>query len=155
MKKIIAILCAFVFLFSAQVALADNDKEKENKDRVKVFATSTKRKVEKAVDIVCVQNAVEKRENAIIASFDKKSAAIKAALEQREINIKAAWAKENLKERIKARIEAWRIFKKAELAARAAYRQEIKKIWQDWKTDVRACKTNESDNESSGADNSL
>ncbi len=147
-------MCALAFVFGAQAVSADDSKK--DKDIFPNFATSTDKKVSKSVlDTACIQSALDKRESAIILSFDKKATAIKVALDQRKTDLKAAWALSTLKERIKARLEAWKKFKKSETGARATYRQEIKKIWQAWKTDKKACKVTESDNDSSGTDNSL
>lgn len=154
MKKIIIFLCALAFVLSAQAVLAAN--QKKDKDIFPNFATSTDKKVAKSVlDTACIQSALDKRESAIILAFDKKAMTIKTALDQRKTDLKAAWALSTLKERIKARLEAWKKFKKADISARTAYRQEIKKIWAQYKTDKKACKITESDNESSGTDNSL
>ena len=118
MNKILIFLVALCFAFSAQAAPAQPLKAKKEQpktrveDSVKLNATSTDRQVVKPqIDIACAQAAVDKRESAVISAFDKKSSAVRGALEQRKTDLKAAWAKENLKERIKARLEAWKKFR--------------------------------------------
>src|SRR3989338_3073510 len=166
MRKIIILLFALAFVFGAQVALADskNGQEKdkgnatstENKDKEKGNATSAKEGGNvKTLDAACIQAALDKRESAIILSFDKKSMAVKTALDQRKTDLKSAWALSNLKDRIKARLAAWKNFKKADNSSRMTYRKEVKAAWEQYKKDKKACNVKESDNESSGTDNSL
>lgn len=165
-KKLIILSCALAFVFGAQVALADskNSQEKdkgnttsaENRDKEKSNVKSTKeRRNIKTVDVACIQAALDKRESAIILSFDKKSMTVKTALDQRKTDLKSAWALSNLKDRIRARLTAWKNFKKVDYSSRTTYRKEVKSVWAQYKIDKKACNTRESDNESQGTDNSL
>ena len=165
-KKIIILLCALAFVFGAQAVLADSkngqEKEKgnatstENRDKEKGNATSTKERGNiKTLDVACIQSALDKRESAVIAAFDKKTSAVKTALDQRKTDLKAAWALSGLKDRIKARLVAWKNFKKADVNSRMTYRKEVKSAWAQYKTDKKACNVKESDEESQGTDNSL
>lgn len=92
-------------------------------------------------DPACIQTALEKRENTIIAAYNKKATAIKAALEQRKIALKEAWGKPTVRERVLARAKAWQAFKTAQNKANRAYQAESKAAWQQFYKDRKACKT--------------
>ncbi|MCX7779010.1 MAG: hypothetical protein N2259_02090, partial [Patescibacteria group bacterium] len=80
-------------------------------------------------DPVCIQNAIEKREGAIIAAYEKKSNAIKTALEQRKNALKEAWTKTTIRERVQARHQAWKNFRQARWTAQKTYHTEVKNAW--------------------------
>jgi len=96
-------------------------------------------KANKELDLPCIQKAIEKRENAIIAAFTQKSDAIKAALGSRNSTLKEAWGNSNQKERIAARIKAWNDYRLAIKKARQTYYTEIKAAWTQFKKDRRVC----------------
>ena len=107
------------------------------------------------LDIACVKSAVEKRESAVIAAYDKKTAAIKTALTTRKTALKEAWDKTTIKERLVARLAAWKAFRAAKLGAQKVYVGEIKAVWRQFKTDRKSCGVTETNNESQGTDIAL
>jgi len=98
--------------------------------------------VNKKMDLVCLQKAVEKRETAIIAAHDQLSAAIKNALETRKIELIKAWVIENRFERNKARIKTWNNFRKAKREAKKTYNTSIKNIWKEFHQETQNCQVN-------------
>ena len=56
-------------------------------------------KPKKTVDLVCMQAAVEKRENALIEVLDVFASSVKSALQSRRDGLKAAWAISDKKDR--------------------------------------------------------
>ncbi len=90
-------------------------------------------------DPVCVQNAVEKRENAIIVAYDTKVQAIKNALVAKKAALVAAWGKTDQKERVQARQKAWEDFKSAVKTATQSFREAVKNAWKAYREERRAC----------------
>src|SRR3990167_971175 len=66
--------------------------------------------VKPSIDLVCMQNAVTKRDNAVIAALDKYHASWKKALETRRESLVAAWQMTDRKERWSALRKAWAEF---------------------------------------------
>ncbi len=133
-KKILLLIVSFLFLGIATSVFAvayDNSGTP--------YGSSGTQKPK--FDPTCIQTALEKRENAIIAAYNKKTAAIKAALEQRKIALKEAWGKPTVRERVLARVKAWQAFKTAQYKANKTYQTESKAAWQQFYKDRKACKT--------------
>lgn len=107
------------------------------------------------LDVICIKNAVERRESAVIAAYDKKTTAIKTALTTRKNALKEAWSKITTKERLAARLAAWRVFRAAKLGAQKIYVGEIKATWQQFKIDRKSCGVTEMNDESQGTDIAL
>lgn len=107
-----------------------------------VLATSVPlvAKLATPTNLVCMQTAVEKRDNAIIAAWDTFSASMKSALTTRRDALKAGWAKEVRKDRRTALHEAWRAYKNARKAAREAFRNSRNAAWNTFRTEGKACK---------------
>ena len=108
-----------------------------------------------AADLTCMQNAVDKRDSAIITAWDKYSAAAKSALEVRKAALKSAWAITDKTQRVTAIRKAWNDYKAAIKSARKAFASEKKAVWKTWKTDAKACKGNAEDKTSESVDNTL
>lgn len=141
-KKIsIILLVLFLFLTVRSVVLAEE-------------VTNTPPN-QKKIDLVCIQNAIEKRENAIIVAFDKKAVAIKAALEARKNALKEAWTKPTRKERLTARLAAWKNFRTAKWQIQKTYQTEVKSAWKTFNTERKNCKITEPVDESNASDLAL
>lgn len=93
-----------------------------------------------AFDPTCMQNAVDKRDSALIAAVDKYAAAAKTALETRKSALKESWAKPTAKERASAIRAAWAAYRKAIAAAKKTFRKEKKNVWAQFYKDRKACK---------------
>lgn len=106
-------------------------------------------------DPTCIQTALEKRENAVIAAFNKKTTAIRVALEQRKVALKDAWGKQTVRERVLARAKAWKAFKTANFNANKIYQKEVKVVWQQFNKERRACRITEANDEANGQDLTL
>jgi len=107
------------------------------------------------VDLTCMQNAVEKRDSAIITAWDKYSASVKSALETRKSALKSAWTITEKTERISAIKTAWNNYKSAIKTTRQTWMKERKATWQAWKTDAKTCKGNAEDKTTESVDNTL
>lgn len=93
----------------------------------------------KEVDLVCMQTAVEKRDNAIIAGLDTYYTNVKAALVARRDALKAAWGMTDRKARQEAIRKAWNDFKGTWKKERRALDIARKKAWKEFNKDKRAC----------------
>lgn len=91
-------------------------------------------------NLPCMQAAVEKRDNAVIAAVDVYYGAVKTALQVRRDALKAAWGIANAKDRRAALRQAWDAFKSSHKAAAKALNQARKDAWKQWKADAKACR---------------
>lgn len=99
---------------------------------------ATKPKV--SYDITCVQNAVEKRETALIGGVDTLSTSLKAALTTRKDALKASWAITDAKERRAARKAAWDNYRTGAKNAHTALKTTRKSAWDTFETEMKSCK---------------
>lgn len=108
----------------------------------------------KEVDLVCMQTAVEKRDNAIIAGLDTYYTNVKAALVARRDALKAAWGMTDRKARQEAIRKAWNDFKGTWKKERRALDIARKKAWKEFNKDKRAC-NGQGEGEDQGNDSNL
>ena len=102
--------------------------------------TSTPKNSRKVVDIVCVQTAVEKRENAVATAWSSLNSSVTAAMAARKEVLKTAWAITDANQRRTAIKTAWTNFKTADKTARTTFRKAQKAAWAQFKTDAKACR---------------
>ncbi len=103
-------------------------------------ATSTKpTKTMKKVDPVCLQNAVEKRDSALITGVTMQSTSIVAALTARKDAVKAALALPTRAEVNTARKTANAAFEKSTKTARVTMKASRTNAWSTYRTDAKAC----------------
>lgn len=103
-----------------------------------------------AINFSCMQTAVEKRDNAIIAAIDARYTAHKSALQTRRDALKAAWVITNAKDRRVARKTAWDAYNQAVKKAVSDFRKARQAAWKQFHTDAKAC-NGVSSEESAGA----
>ncbi len=92
-----------------------------------------------AIDLVCMQAATEKRDNAIIAAVDTHHAAIRTALETRRNALKNAWAITDKKQRRAALVSAWQVYRKSQREAAQAFRKSRQTVWGQFRKDRKSC----------------
>ncbi len=109
---------------------------------------------EKDVDLVCMQTAVEKRDNAIIIALDTYYTNVKAALVARRDALKAAWGMTDRKARKEAIRNAWDAFKGTWKKERRALDVGRKAAWKEFNKDKRAC-NGQGEGEDQGNDSNL
>lgn len=90
-------------------------------------------------NLACMQTAVEKRDNAVIAAFDAFSASMKSAFTARRDALKTAWGKENRSERRTALRTAWGTFRASRKLARETFRTARHNAWKTFRADAKAC----------------
>jgi len=149
MKKLLILL--LMALFGLGVVASTFAQNQSN------FNTNVNRPAVKTFDPVCVQNAIEKRDSAIIDAWDVYSAKVKSALETRKNELKAAWGKTDNKEKKKAIRAAWEKYRKSVRDARRALNDAKKAAWKQYRTDAKACKNvpRELESKGEGADANL
>jgi hypothetical protein len=86
-----------------------------------------------------VQNAIEKRDTAVIAAHDAFNTSIKNALTVRKDALKSAWALPTVKERKTAQATAWKNFKTATQTAHDTFRNSRKAAWTTFEADTKSC----------------
>ncbi len=90
--------------------------------------------------LVCMQNAVAKRDGAIITAFGKFSSSITAALTVRKDALVAAWGINARKERRAAIRAAWNAFRTSNQSARATLKSERYSAWKQFGVDAKGCR---------------
>lgn len=96
-------------------------------------------KPKRQIDVACMQNAVEKRDSAVIAGLDKYVLGLKAELEKRKTALKTAWAITDHKARREALREVWKSFKEAKKTIMVATKKDHKMAWKQFETDSKVC----------------
>lgn len=149
MKKLIALSIASVFLLTAVVlpVLAKNSNGDEN--------NSSTPKIVKTVDLVCMQNAVEKRDTAITTSFDTYTAKIKTLLGARKDALKTAWTLSDKKTRRAAITKAWKDYRAGVKTARTDWSKAKKAAWKQFYTDRKTCKGTGDDSTTESVDTQI
>jgi len=93
----------------------------------------------KQVDLNCMKNAIEKRENDLKTARETYFNKINQAYDQRKNDLLQAWSIENKKERQKAIATAWSNFRKSIKSAQAEYRKAHNQIWKTFVQDRKNC----------------
>ncbi len=103
-------------------------------------------------NLTCVQSAVNKREGAVGSAFDAFNLSVKSALSSRRTALNSAWSLTNAKDRRVALKTAWQNWKTSWRSAAKALRDARNAAWTQYKTDLKACNANSSDEPGSGND---
>jgi len=101
-------------------------------------ATPTPAK-KKQLDLTCMKNAVEKREQDLKTAREAYFNKISQAYDERKTALSNAWSTENQKERRRAVIAAWNKFRKNVKSARLEYRKAHSQIWKTFVQDRKNC----------------
>ena len=96
-------------------------------------------KTEKPLNVQCIQNALEKRDAAIITAHGTYNTSIVAALTARKDGLKSAWAKVTRAERKEARNGIWNTFRTSHKSAHEGLRTIRKASWSTFDIDMKAC----------------
>ncbi len=91
------------------------------------------------VNLVCVQNAVSKRDTAVGSAFDAYYTAEKAALTSRTSALSSAWTITDRKARRTAIRTAWKNFQTASKSVQKTFRTAKKTAWDTFTTDRKVC----------------
>jgi acyl-CoA reductase-like NAD-dependent aldehyde dehydrogenase len=93
----------------------------------------------KEVDLACMKNAVEKREDALKTARETYFNKISQAYNERKTALSNAWTIQNHKERQQKIHEAWNNFRKNIKSAWAEYRKAHNQIWKTFVQDRKNC----------------
>ena len=100
--------------------------------------------------ISCIQNAIDKRDNALISAVDVYASAAKTALQTRRDTLKAAWTITVRKDRRAALKAAWNTFSKSAKDIRKQLNESRKTVWNQFNTDKKNCSINHFDEPQGG-----
>lgn len=148
-KKIISTIAmsAFVVILVGGIVSAKENKGLIIPGATRIHATTTKATSTKATttpkiktDVVCIKNAIEKRDTAMIAAYDAYSVAIKKNLTIRKDATKAAYDKANPKERAAAIKKAELNYLKATIKAKKDFMTARKNVWKTFYNERKSCK---------------
>ncbi len=149
----VVVFSAFVMANSAQAGLLDffglgkaevkraTEVKKRNPDASPKAAKASAR----SVDVACVKSALDKRDTAIETSVDAYHVAVSAALKIRKEAFKAAWDNLVVTDRNAAMRAATAAYQMSVKDARTAMKTSHRTIWDQYKTDMKACKAQPSD----------
>ena len=101
------------------------------------------------VNVACVQSAIDKRENSLIAARQQYDADVVAAIAVRRDARKAAWSLDTAAKRDAAIDKAMAEFRKSHDKADAKFMSAVEAGRKQFNVDMRACKTAPASNESS------
>lgn len=149
-KHIITFASAFFLsiplLVSAQdgtsVNVMNSTSLREVHDMKKMYSTSTATSTKpgiKVVDPMCIQNAIEKRDTAVITAFSGFSTSVTTALTVRKDALKAAVILTDKNAKETARKAAWSTFKTSSKTAATTLRTARRAAWTTYETDTKAC----------------
>ena len=114
MRKLLRSAIATTIAFSmaapafAESRMDNDDDNNEVRAEVRVKAEAHMKKQASVADLACMQAAIEKRENALIAAVDTNVAAWKASLATRRDELVAAWKLTDTKARNDPVMEPWK-----------------------------------------------
>ncbi len=131
-----AVLVATLLLLAPMVSQAHEDEEE-------VVTTSTKAKVGagKTLDYMCMGEAVEEREDALMDAWGEMSSSTMSALEKRKTALHTAWEKPVAKDRALAVAKAWKEWKASKKSFQTEFRKDRKAAWDAFKkTAKESCK---------------
>jgi hypothetical protein len=103
-------------------------------------------------DLNCLKTAVEKRETALQAAFEKFATTWKNALETRKQELLAAWGLSDKNQRRTAIQLAHSKFLKTKIEARSTYNKERLAAWAQFRKDKKSCKVVDASPEPSQSD---
>jgi hypothetical protein len=99
----------------------------------------TKNGASRSVDLVCMQNAVEKRDSSVATAWDVHAAAIKGGLSARKTALKAAWGLTERKARREALRTAWRTWRETARTAVRTWRKAKGDAWHGFQKARKEC----------------
>ena len=110
-----------------------------------------------AMILLCVQKAIDNRDNAILMGLDVYYPAAKTALQTRQAALKNAWTQTDQKIRKDVIKTIWKSYKNSAKSARTAMKGAQKVAWKKFEADRKACspKAAGDDNGSLGIDSQL
>ncbi len=127
-KKLLSLSVLFSFLGLALITPASAETNAPESKHVKP-----------TIDLICMQNAVAKRDNAVISSFDAYHTSLKTSFEKRRDGQIVAWKIEEKKERVVALKNVWTTFGKERVAAHYDYYKSRIASWNTFRTERKAC----------------
>lgn len=137
-KRLVSFAIGVVLTLSGALpAFAHNPEEKETK-------------IEQAVDLVCMQNAVEKRDTAMMTAFDVFYTAVRSAFETRKNALKAAWGMTDAEDRKDAREDAWEDYFDGFRKVKRELKKARKAAWHQFRHDRQACGARADEGEGNG-----
>ncbi len=92
-----------------------------------------------STQITCMQNSLEKRENALISAHDTYGVAVKTALTNRLAGLKSSWTMIEKKDRVAKREATYKAFRTEMQAANTALRNVKNTAWKTFQADSKAC----------------
>lgn len=107
------------------------------------------------IDLVCMQTAVEKKENAEIAATDTLNTSVKAAMAVRRDALKAAWGIEDRKIRDEATRKAWKEFRRTMRSIQKVMKKTMRTVARQFEDDSYNCGVEGEDGNGNGNGNMM
>ena len=103
-------------------------------------STLAKTNTNVTLSYVCMQNAIEHRDSAMINATDKFAQDSKAALTVRKESLKASWAITTKITQANSIIKAWNNFKVSWKKVQTDFRNSRRIAWSNYRSDIKKCK---------------
>ncbi len=138
-------LAVFGLALIASPAWAENDSSTNS--------SSTRRSdSNRIINVACMQDAVKKRDNAVITATGTYQTNWKTSLEKRRDSVVAAWSISEKRERKAKLNEAWKAYHSEKLSAWKTYAGTRMDSWKQYRTDRKACGVKSGSEDSSYTD---
>lgn len=138
MNRLTAGLLAIAFVAASVLGAVSLAKATTNENTNNTNNTNSS----KTVNLVCMQNAVVARDNAILTAESTLNVAWSNALTARRDALQAAWTLTTKKARMSAIHTAWTTYNKAMIAAKKAFRKSRNAAWATYRTTAKTCHGN-------------
>jgi len=123
---------ALVLIMASSFAFAETNSGNNSRE-------SREMKPAQTLNVTCIQNAIEKRDSAIITTHTVFSTSITSALTTRKDALKLSWAKPTREERSSSRKATYDAFKTAQKSTHETLRNVRKSSWSTFDTEMKAC----------------
>lgn len=125
------IICTGILFFFTPFAHAES-----------TSTSTTARNNTKTADIACMSDAIDTREDTLIAAWEEMSSSTVIALHKRHDNLVDAWSLTSIKERTLALVKTWKEWRTEKKTITAEFRKDRKAAWDEFKKTAKdECKT--------------
>ncbi len=146
MKKIILLSIISAMVFSVMPAMANHKTGHKNNNASSTDNASSTHAKKEEIDLVCMQNAIVKRDNAVIASINVYVGVVIKSIEARRDALKAAWTITDKEKRKEALRMAWENDKNTRKGAKKAFKKSRNGAWEVFRTDRKVCRGRDDEN---------
>ncbi len=151
MKKVILSTIISLMAFQILPAMASHKSNHKNDNASSTNNTSSTQTKKGEVNLVCMQNATVKRDNAIISAIDIYVGVARKSIETRRDALKVAWTIADKYKRKEALRIAWDNDKNTRKIAKKAFKKSKNSAWETFRTERKVCRDKRDGDEDRGS----